>query len=335
MTTSVVTGGAGFLGSHLCEYLLDKGHRVICLDNLDTGTLENIEHIRDDHFEFRNVDVIEHIDIEERVDFVFHLASPASPIDYHAPAAAHAQGRLVRDAQRARPGQVQAGAVPDLLDVGGVRRPARAPAEGDLLGQRQSHRSPGRLRRGQAIRRGDDHGLPPPAGRGHVHRAHLQHLRSAHARRTTGGPSRRSSTRRCENEPLTVFGDGSQTRSFCYVDDLVEGLYLLATHDVHEPVNLGNPEEHTLTELAELVHRDHRQPERDRLRGAADRRPPGAPAGHHARHRAARLDSQRVPARRHDPHRRLRTPAIASGAGRPAARRARRPPREAPARGPA
>ena len=82
MTTSVVTGGAGFLGSHLCEYLLEKGHRVICLDNLDTGTLENIEHIRDDGFEFRNVDVSEHIDIEEPVDFVFHLASPASPIDY-------------------------------------------------------------------------------------------------------------------------------------------------------------------------------------------------------------------------------------------------------------
>jgi dTDP-glucose 4,6-dehydratase len=82
MTTSVVTGGAGFLGSHLCEYLLRKGHRVICLDNLDTGTLENIEHIREDGFEFRNVDVIDRIDVAEPVDFVFHLASPASPIDY-------------------------------------------------------------------------------------------------------------------------------------------------------------------------------------------------------------------------------------------------------------
>ena len=82
MTTSVVTGGAGFLGSHLCDYLLGKGHRVVCLDNLDTGTLENIEHIRDGRFEFRNVDVIDHIDIAEPVDFVFHLASPASPIDY-------------------------------------------------------------------------------------------------------------------------------------------------------------------------------------------------------------------------------------------------------------
>ena len=81
MTTSVVTGGAGFLGSHLCEYLLEKNHRVVCLDNLDTGTLENIEHIRDNGFTFRATDVSEHIDIDEPVDFVFHLASPASPID--------------------------------------------------------------------------------------------------------------------------------------------------------------------------------------------------------------------------------------------------------------
>src|SRR5450759_2568291 len=82
MTTSVVTGGAGFLGSHLCEYLLGKGHRVICLDNLDTGTLETIEHLRDEAFEFRNVDCVDPIEVAEPVHFVFHLASPASPIDY-------------------------------------------------------------------------------------------------------------------------------------------------------------------------------------------------------------------------------------------------------------
>ena len=82
MPTSVVTGGAGFLGSHLCDYLLANGHRVICLDNLDTGSLQNIEHIRGDEFDFRNHDVVERIEIDEAVDFVWHLASPASPIDY-------------------------------------------------------------------------------------------------------------------------------------------------------------------------------------------------------------------------------------------------------------
>ena len=82
MPTSVVTGGAGFLGSHLCEHLLAEGHRVICVDNLDTGSLTNIEHIRDDAFAFVNHDVTSHIELGEDVDFVFHFASPASPIDY-------------------------------------------------------------------------------------------------------------------------------------------------------------------------------------------------------------------------------------------------------------
>ena len=82
MSTCVVTGGAGFLGSHLCEHLLGQGHRVICIDNLETGSLQNIEHIRDEKFEFRNIDITEHVEIPEEVDFVYHLASPASPIDY-------------------------------------------------------------------------------------------------------------------------------------------------------------------------------------------------------------------------------------------------------------
>jgi dTDP-glucose 4,6-dehydratase len=82
LSTVIVTGGAGFLGSHLCEYLLEQGDRVICVDNLDTGSLQNIEHIRDDRFTFRNHDMIEHLDIDESVDCIYHLASPASPIDY-------------------------------------------------------------------------------------------------------------------------------------------------------------------------------------------------------------------------------------------------------------
>ena len=82
MSTCVVTGGAGFLGSHLCDRLLEQGHRVICVDNLETGSLQNVEHIRDPNFEFRNIDITEQVDIPEDVDFVYHLASPASPIDY-------------------------------------------------------------------------------------------------------------------------------------------------------------------------------------------------------------------------------------------------------------
>ena len=82
MTTCVVTGGAGFLGSHLCDFLLERGHRVVCVDNLDTGSLHNIEHIRDDGFRFEQIDITNHYDVEGPVDFVYHMASPASPIDY-------------------------------------------------------------------------------------------------------------------------------------------------------------------------------------------------------------------------------------------------------------
>ena len=126
MPTAVVTGGAGFLGSHLCDHLLARGYRVICIDNLETGSLQNVEHLRGDEFEFVNHDVTEHLEIDEPVDVVYHLAALASPIDYLRHAAALAEGRLVRDAQRARPGEVQARALPARLDERGLRRPAGA-----------------------------------------------------------------------------------------------------------------------------------------------------------------------------------------------------------------
>ena len=136
MSTAVVTGGAGFLGSHLCQYLLERGHRVLCVDNLDTSTLQNIEHIRDDDFLLINHDLIEHIEVGEPVDVVFHLASPASPIDYlrlplHTP-----QGRLVRNPQRPRAREVQARTVPARIPERGLRRPADPPAARGVLGER-------------------------------------------------------------------------------------------------------------------------------------------------------------------------------------------------------
>ena len=111
MSTCVVTGGAGFLGSHLCDYLLAEGHRVVCVDNLETSTLENLEHIRGDDFLFLNHDVTEHIEIEGPVDFGLPPGRPRQPDRLPAPAAALAEGRLVRDASRARPREAQARAV--------------------------------------------------------------------------------------------------------------------------------------------------------------------------------------------------------------------------------
>jgi dTDP-glucose 4,6-dehydratase len=252
MTTSVVTGGAGFLGSHLCEYLLNKDHRVICLDNLDTGTLENIEHIRNAQFSFRDVDVSEHIDVSESVDFVFQLASPASPIDY-----------LRLPLHTLKVGSYGTHNALGLAKFKRARFLLASTSEvyGDPLEHPQRESYWGNVN--------------PIGPRGVYDEAkrYAEALTMAYHRQqgvntciarifNTYGPRMRPNDGRAvptfirqalNNELLTVFGDGSQTRSFCYVDDLVEGLYRLAKSGIHEPVNLGNPDEFTLTELAKIV----------------------------------------------------------------------------------
>jgi len=252
MTTSVVTGGAGFLGSHLCEYLLTKGHRVVCLDNLDTGTLENIAHLRQAEFEFKAVDVSEHVDVDGPVDFVFHLASPASPIDYQ---------RLPLHTLK-----VGSYGTHNALGLAKFKRArflvsSTSEVYGDPLVHPQNE---------------DYWGNVNPIGPRGVYdeaKRYAEALTMAYHRQqgvdtcvarifNTYGPRMRPNDGRAvptfirqalEGEALTVFGDGSQTRSFCYVDDLIEGLYRLACSGVHEPVNLGNPQEHTLTQLADTV----------------------------------------------------------------------------------
>jgi dTDP-glucose 4,6-dehydratase len=252
MSTCVVTGGAGFLGSHLCDYLLAEGHRVICVDNLETSTLENLEHIRGDDFLFLNLDVTEHIEIEGPVDFVFHLAALASPIDY-----------LRQPLHSLKVGSYGTHHALGLAKLKRARFLLASTSEvyGDPLVHPQPESYWGNVNpigpRGvydEAKRYGEAltmayHGQQGvntsivrifntygPRMRAHDGRAIPTFVRQALA-----------------GEPLTVFGDGSQTRSFCYVDDLIRGLYLLATSEEHLPVNLGNPDEFTLLELANTV----------------------------------------------------------------------------------
>jgi dTDP-glucose 4,6-dehydratase len=254
MTTAVVTGGAGFLGSHLCERLLGKGQRVICLDNLDTGSLQNIEHLRVDAFEFHNVDVTEFIDIPEKVDYVYHLASPASPIDY-----------LRLPLQTLKVGSYGTHHALGLAKFKRARFLLASTSEvyGDPLQHPQSE---------------DYWGNVNPIGPRGVYdesKRYSEALTMAYHRQqgvdtciarifNTYGPRMRPNDGRAvptfvrqalQDKPITVFGDGSQTRSFCYVDDLIDGLVRLAESEGHEPVNLGNPTETSLLELTNQVIR--------------------------------------------------------------------------------
>jgi dTDP-glucose 4,6-dehydratase len=254
MPTAVVTGGAGFLGSHLCEYLLARDYRVICVDNLGTGTLENIAQIRDDAFEFRNHDMIEHLEIAEPVEVIYHLASPASPIDY---------ARLPLHTLK-----VGSYGTHNALGLAKFKR-ARflLTSTSEVYGDPQVHPQPETY-----------WGNVNPIGPRGVYdeaKRYAEAMTMAYHRQqgvdtsiarifNTYGPRMRPHDGRAiptflrqafEDSPLTVFGDGMQTRSFCYVDDLVRGLHLLAESGEHLPVNIGNPNEFTLLELAETVIR--------------------------------------------------------------------------------
>src|SRR5213592_3390662 len=251
MPVAVVTGGAGFLGSHLCDYLLEHDHRVVCLDNLDTGSLQNIEHIRDERFTFVNQDVTEHIEVEGPVDVIFH---PASPIDY---------ARLPLHTLK-----VGSYGTHNALGLAKFKR-ARILlfSTSEVYGDPQVHPQP-------ETYWGNVNPIGPRGVYDEAKRYAEAMTMAYHGQQgvdtsiarifNTYGPRMRPSDGRAvptfvrqalEGKPLTVFGDGTQTRSFCYVDDLIRGLVLLAESGEHLPVNLGNPREFTLNELAETVLR--------------------------------------------------------------------------------
>jgi dTDP-glucose 4,6-dehydratase len=249
MSTCVVTGGAGFLGSHLCELLLERGNRVICIDNLETGSLENIDHLRAGEFGFTNQDITEFVDITEPVDFIYR---PASPIDY-----------LRLPLQTLKVGSY---GTHNMLGVAKFKRARFLIAStSEVYGDPEIHPQPE-----------DYWGNVNPIGPRGVYdeaKRYAEALVMAYHRQqgvntciarifNTYGSRMRPHDGRAiptflrqalQDKPLTVFGDGSQTRSFCYVDDLVGGLVTLAESDAHLPINIGNPKEFTLLELAETV----------------------------------------------------------------------------------
>src|SRR5437763_10306137 len=254
MATAVVTGGAGFLGSHLCEYLLGKGFRVLCVDNLETSSLENLEHLRDDDFVFCNHDVIEHIEVEEPVDVVYHLAALASPIDYlrqpllSLKVGSYGTHNALGLAKFKRARFVLASTSEVYGDPEVHPQPESYWGNVNPIGPRGVYDEAKRYAEALTMAYHGQQGVDTAIVR--IFNTYGPSMRSHHGRAL---PT--FARQALENEPITVFGDGSQTRSFCYVDDLVRGLHLLATSEEHLPVNLGNPGEFTLVELATLVKR--------------------------------------------------------------------------------
>jgi dTDP-glucose 4,6-dehydratase len=252
MSRVLITGGAGFLGSHLCEFFLAQGHEVICMDNLITGDIENIAHIRSENFLFIKYDVTNYIYIDGPLDYILHFASPASPIDYQelpiqtlkvGSLGTHKALGLAKEKKaifllastsevygdpQVHPQKEDYWGNVNPIGPRGVYDEAKRFAEALTMAYHRYHGVDTRIARifntyGPRMRLGDGRVVPTMIA---------QALRG---------------------EALTVFGDGKQTRSFCFVDDLMKGIYLLLMSDYVNPLNLGNPREMTIFDFAFLL----------------------------------------------------------------------------------
>jgi len=251
----LITGGAGFLGSHLCDRFLAEGHEVIAMDNLITGTTRNIEHLagRDDFF-FIKHDVTDYIYLEGPLDAILHFASPASPIDY-----------LELPIQTLKVGALGTHKALGLAMVKEASFLLASTSEvyGDPLEHPQQEDYWGNVNPIGPRGVYDEAKRFAEALTMAYHRAHGVETRIVRIFNTYGPRMRLDDGRVVPNfvgqalrdEPLTVYGDGSQTRSFCYVDDLIEGIYRLLLSDEVEPVNVGNPAEMSILDFAHLVNR--------------------------------------------------------------------------------
>jgi dTDP-glucose 4,6-dehydratase len=251
--TAVVTGGAGFLGSHLCDRLLGEGFRVIAIDNFITGSSDNIEHLAgNQNFRFIRHNVSEFIFVPGAVDFVFHFASPASPIDY-----------LEHPIPTLKVGALGTHNSLGLAKDKGAKFLLASTSEcyGDPLVHPQNEDYWGNVNPIGPRGVYDEAKRFAEAMTMAYHRFHGIDTKIVRIFNTYGPRMRLRDGRvvpafisqALNNEPLTIFGDGTQTRSFCYVSDLIEGIFRLAMSDQHGPVNIGNPVEMTIRQFAEKI----------------------------------------------------------------------------------
>ena len=253
MERVLITGAAGFLGSHLCDRFIDEGYEVIAMDNLITGDLKNIEHLQDNpNFSFVNHDVSEHIKIDGELDYILHFASPASPIDY-----------LKIPIQTLKVGSLGTHNLLGLAKAKNARMLIASTSEvyGDPLVHPQTEEYYGNVNPIGPRGVYDEAKRFQEAITMAYHTYHGVETRIVRIFNTYGPRMRLNDGRvlpafigqALRGEDLTVFGKGNQTRSFCYVDDLIEGIYRLLHSDYVEPVNIGNPDEITILDFAKEI----------------------------------------------------------------------------------
>ncbi|MBS3096730.1 SDR family oxidoreductase [Candidatus Woesearchaeota archaeon] len=253
MKNVLLTGGAGFIGSHLCDFLLSKGFKVICMDNLITGNLKNINHLRQNKdFKMVNHDVSAHITLEEDLDYVLHFASPASPIDYQKiPIQTLKAGSLgthnTLGLALAKKAKYMLASTSEVYGDPLVKpQPETYWGNVNPIGPRGCYDEAKRFAEALTIA---------------YHRIHKLDTRIVRIFNTYGPRMRKNDGRAVpnfiaqalKNQPITVYGSGKQTRSFCFISDLIEGIFRLMKSNIDNPVNLGNPQELTILELAEII----------------------------------------------------------------------------------
>ena len=251
--TALITGGAGFLGSHLCDKFLKEGYKVICMDNLITGAMTNISHLeKDPSFRFVNHDVSKYIDIKEDIDIVLHFASPASPVDYlNYPIQTLKVGSLgTHNALGVAKDKKAKFLLASTSEIYGDPKihpqPETYYGHVNCIGPRGVYDEAKRFAEAITMAYHKTHGLDTRIVR-------IFNTYGPRMRKQDGRAIPNFVNQALKNEPITVYGRGSQTRSFCFVSELVEGIYLLSASDIHDPVNIGNPKEFTITELAKMI----------------------------------------------------------------------------------
>lgn len=250
----LITGGAGFIGSHLADRFIQEGYEVICIDNLITGDIDNITHIRDEKFTFIHYDVTNYIYVEGKIDYILHFASPASPMDYHSfPIQTLKVGSL--GTHKALGLAKSKGArflLASTSEVYGdpLIHPQREDYWGNVnpVGPRGVYDEAKRFAEALTMAYNRYHGVETRIAR-------IFNTYGPRMRLNDGRAIPTFMVQALKEEDITVFGDGTQTRSFCYIDDMVDGIYRLLHSDVNAPVNLGNPEEKTVLEMAKDIIR--------------------------------------------------------------------------------